>query len=91
MSRNPTEQPLAEGDEGLDFHHPYTPYDVQLRFMKTVYDTLERGDGQVGILESPTGTVGPRTYSLFAFPHEASRRKYSVESYLDSCLGTSNL
>ncbi|KAK5659129.1 hypothetical protein OQA88_1219 [Cercophora sp. LCS_1] len=40
----------------IDFHHPYTPYDVQLEFMRTVYDVLERGDGQVGILESPTGT-----------------------------------
>ncbi len=33
------------------------PYDVQLQFMKEVYDVLERGDGQIGILESPTGTV----------------------------------
>jgi hypothetical protein len=39
------------------FNHPYTPYDVQLEFMQTVYDILEKGDGQVGILESPTGTV----------------------------------
>lgn len=42
--------------EKLDFHHPYTPYDVQEQFMKTVYDVLERGNGQIGILESPTGT-----------------------------------
>lgn len=41
----------------LDFHHPYTPYDVQEQFMKTVYDVLEAGQGQIGILESPTGTV----------------------------------
>ncbi|KAH8175198.1 hypothetical protein LIA77_03616 [Sarocladium implicatum] len=40
-----------------DFHHPFTPYDVQLEFMRTVYDVLESGNGQVGILESPTGTV----------------------------------
>ncbi|KAH6844784.1 helicase C-terminal domain-containing protein [Chaetomium sp. MPI-CAGE-AT-0009] len=39
-----------------NFHHPYTPYDVQLDFMRTVYDVLEKGNGQVGILESPTGT-----------------------------------
>ena len=45
-------------DAGVDFHHPYTPYDVQFEFMKTVYDVLEIGQGQVGILESPTGTVG---------------------------------
>lgn len=42
-----------------DFHHPYQPYDVQLDFMRTVYDVLEKGAGQVGILESPTGTVRP--------------------------------
>lgn len=39
-----------------NFHHPYTPYDVQIEFMKAAYDVLERGDGQIGILESPTGT-----------------------------------
>jgi chromosome transmission fidelity protein 1 len=43
--------------EKLDFHHPYTPYDVQEQFMKAVYNVLETGNGQVGILESPTGTV----------------------------------
>ncbi|KJZ73450.1 hypothetical protein HIM_07244 [Hirsutella minnesotensis 3608] len=40
----------------MNFHHPYTPYDVQEQFMRTVYQVLETGDGQVGILESPTGT-----------------------------------
>ncbi|KID81707.1 DEAD-2 domain-containing protein [Metarhizium guizhouense ARSEF 977] len=42
--------------EQLDFHHPYTPYAVQEQFMRTVYDVLDKGEGQVGILESPTGT-----------------------------------
>ncbi|KAK0625169.1 helicase C-terminal domain-containing protein [Bombardia bombarda] len=40
----------------IDFHHPYTPYNVQLDFMRAAYDVLEKGGGQVGILESPTGT-----------------------------------
>lgn len=40
----------------VDFHHPYTPYDVQLDFMKAAYNVLESGTGQIGILESPTGT-----------------------------------
>lgn len=44
------------GQADLDFHHPYTPYDVQLEFMKTAYDVLDHGRGQIGILESPTGT-----------------------------------
>lgn len=48
---------ISKGLEHLDFHHPYTPYDVQEQFMKTVYNVLETGNGQVGILESPTGTV----------------------------------
>ncbi|KAH9890810.1 DNA repair helicase [Xylariomycetidae sp. FL2044] len=47
---------ITEGVRKVDFHHPYTPYDVQEQFMNTVYDVLQRGEGQVGILESPTGT-----------------------------------
>ncbi|KAM0427939.1 hypothetical protein ACHAPT_007399 [Fusarium lateritium] len=47
---------IAKGLGNFDFHHPYTPYDVQEQFMKTVYNVLETGNGQVGILESPTGT-----------------------------------
>lgn len=48
---------LAEDLQKIDFHHPFTPYDVQEEFMRTAYNVLERGNGQVGILESPTGTV----------------------------------
>ncbi|EJT75898.1 DEAD_2 domain-containing protein [Gaeumannomyces tritici R3-111a-1] len=40
----------------VDFNHPFTPYDVQLEFMSTVYSVLQQGDGQVAVLESPTGT-----------------------------------
>ncbi|KAI5248997.1 hypothetical protein E4T43_01079 [Aureobasidium subglaciale] len=35
------------------FHHPYEPYDIQLQFMRTLYDCIEQG--KVGIFESPTG------------------------------------
>lgn len=49
---------ISAGLGSIDFHHPFTPYDVQEQFMRTVYDVLEAGDGHVGILESPTGTVG---------------------------------
>ncbi len=48
------------GNKKINFHHPYTPYAIQETFMQTVYDVLEKGEGQVGILESPTGTVGFR-------------------------------
>ncbi|KAI1347877.1 helicase C-terminal domain-containing protein [Xylaria sp. FL0043] len=47
---------IIECIRDIDFHHPYTPYDVQLQFMRTVYNVLEQGNGQIGILESPTGT-----------------------------------
>ncbi|KAM0276991.1 hypothetical protein ACHAQH_006174 [Verticillium albo-atrum] len=43
-------------DDVIDFHHPYTPYDVQTQFMTEAYKVLQTGDGQIGILESPTGT-----------------------------------
>lgn len=36
-----------------DYHHPFTPYDIQRQFMNGVYDCLETGN--VGIFESPTG------------------------------------
>lgn len=49
---------IAHELSSLDFHHPFTPYNVQNQFMQTVYQVLETGQGQVGILESPTGTVG---------------------------------
>lgn len=36
-----------------DFHHPYTPYEIQLQFMRSLYSSLE--EGKVAIFESPTG------------------------------------
>ncbi|CBF82692.1 DNA helicase [Aspergillus nidulans FGSC A4] len=39
------------------FNHPYTPYDIQVRFMQSLYECLE--EGKVAIFESPTGS-GPR-------------------------------
>ncbi|OJJ61649.1 hypothetical protein ASPSYDRAFT_30129 [Aspergillus sydowii CBS 593.65] len=36
------------------FHHPYSPYDIQLQFMQSLYTCLE--EGKVAIFESPTGT-----------------------------------
>lgn len=50
----------AEGVNATDGHEkefdafPYQPYDIQLGFMKTLYETLEGGG--VGLFESPTGT-----------------------------------
>ena len=36
-----------------DFHHPFTPYEIQLQFMQALYACLD--DGKVDIFESPTG------------------------------------
>jgi chromosome transmission fidelity protein 1 len=45
---------MDDANKERDFHHPYTPYDIQIEFMDAVYDCLE--NGKVGIFESPTGT-----------------------------------
>lgn len=44
---------MATLDPREKFHHPYTPYDIQLQFMSSLYDCIEAG--KVGIFESPTG------------------------------------
>lgn len=36
-----------------DFHHPYSPYDIQLQLMRALYSCLEQG--KVAVFESPTG------------------------------------
>ncbi|KEQ70137.1 ATP-dependent RNA helicase chl1 [Aureobasidium namibiae CBS 147.97] len=36
------------------FYHPYEPYDIQLQFMRALYDCIEQG--KIGVFESPTGT-----------------------------------
>jgi hypothetical protein len=67
MSRQVAEECVADehservgAEIQRDFHHPYTPYDIQETFMSTVYQVLD--ESKVGILESPTGTV-----CLFSF------------------------
>ena len=47
------------------FPFPYEkPYDIQLDFMKALYNTLE--EEKVGIFESPTGTVHKQfTFIIF--------------------------
>lgn len=39
----------------MDFHHPYTPYDIQLQFMQALYACLE--DSKIAVFESPTGKL----------------------------------
>lgn len=44
----------SEGSSGTRYNHPYEPYEIQLSFMRTLYETLD--SKKVGIFESPTGT-----------------------------------
>lgn len=46
---------IAE-NKPLFFPFPFPPYDIQEDFMRTLFHVLD--DGEVGIFESPTGTVG---------------------------------
>lgn len=73
-----------QGD--IDFHHPYTPYDVQLEFMKTAYEVLDHGKGQIGILESPTGTG--KSLSLICasitWLRNFKRKEFGVSLQIDS-------
>ncbi|KAG8629076.1 hypothetical protein KVT40_002941 [Elsinoe batatas] len=38
----------------IEFHHPYTPYQIQKDLMLALYQCIDQG--KVGIFESPTGT-----------------------------------
>ena len=41
--------------QGIKFQYPFTPYSNQLEYSKQLYDIIDNGN--IGILESPTGTV----------------------------------
>lgn len=45
------------------FQFPFTPYPIQLEFMKNLYELLE--NCKLGIFESPTGTVSTWVNCLF--------------------------
>lgn len=44
---------MASVEAREKFYHPYTPYDIQLQFMSSLYDCIDAG--KVAIFESPTG------------------------------------
>lgn len=49
--------------DNAEFPFPFTPYKIQVDFMKELYHTLQ--EGKIGIFESPTGTVSiSQHYSL---------------------------
>ncbi|KAI1135525.1 DNA repair helicase [Hypoxylon sp. FL0543] len=71
---------VIEGVRKIDFHHPYDPYDVQVQFMNTVYEVLQEGEGQIGILESPTGTGKSLSLICAALTWLRNHKKSSFES-----------
>ncbi|XHG09198.1 ATP-dependent DNA helicase chl1 [Aspergillus wentii] len=54
-----------------DFHHPYSPYDIQLQFMQALYTCLE--EGKVAVFESPTGDEDEPEWMLEFAKRESSR------------------
>ncbi|KAI9676879.1 MAG: ATP-dependent DNA helicase chl1 [Caeruleum heppii] len=69
--------------DGKDFHHPYQPYDIQIEFMKAVYECIE--EGKVGIFESPTDQDEPAWMLEHAREQKrqnAFRRKADTEARL---------
>lgn len=46
---------MAADTERERFYHPYKPYDIQLDFMRALYDVFTN-NYKIGLFESPTGT-----------------------------------
>jgi len=64
------EQPLPTPET---FPFPFTPYSIQVDFMRNLYTAIEQR--KVGIFESPTGTVRPSILEALPrrFAHKARR------------------
>ncbi|KAI3319874.1 DNA repair helicase [Xylariaceae sp. AK1471] len=75
---------IIERTRNVDFHHPFTPYDVQEQFMHTVYNVLEQGNGQIGILESPTGTGKSLSLICAALTWLRHHKKKAYEVSIDA-------
>ncbi|GAB7348383.1 hypothetical protein MBLNU459_g6817t1 [Dothideomycetes sp. NU459] len=74
---------LAHVDE--NFNHPYQPYDIQLQFMRALYDCIE-GE-KVGIFESPTEDGDPEwmvEHARVQKRHEIVQRRAELETRLES-------
>ncbi|KAI0467322.1 helicase C-terminal domain-containing protein [Xylaria cf. heliscus] len=75
---------IIEQTRNIDFHHPFTPYDVQQQFMHTVYNVLEQGNGHTGILESPTGTGKSLSLICAALTWLRCHKKRTYEISIDT-------
>ncbi|KAG9555660.1 ATP-dependent RNA helicase CHL1, partial [Aureobasidium melanogenum] len=59
------------------FYHPYEPYDIQLQFMRALYDCIEQG--KIGIFESPTGTRKEFDESIAAIEGDDDEPEWMVQ------------
>ncbi|KAI0190706.1 helicase C-terminal domain-containing protein [Xylaria flabelliformis] len=75
---------IIERTRNINFHHPFTPYDVQQQFMHTVYNVLEQGNGSIGILESPTGTGKSLSLICAALTWLRNYKKRTYEVSIDT-------
>ncbi|OAJ41322.1 hypothetical protein BDEG_24943 [Batrachochytrium dendrobatidis JEL423] len=50
-----------------EFPFPYQPWDIQTKFMQSLYKTLD--NNHVGIYESPTGTVSVWSSNVLLQPY----------------------
>jgi chromosome transmission fidelity protein 1 len=46
---------MTQENSRAKYHHPYSPYKIQLDFMESMYDLMTNGY-KIGLFESPTGT-----------------------------------
>ncbi|KAI8627612.1 DNA repair helicase [Xylariaceae sp. FL1651] len=74
---------ITEDFQNINFHHPFTPYDIQETFMRTVYRVLEQGNGQIGILESPTGTGKSLSLICAALTWLRDHKRKTYEATID--------
>ncbi|KAI9659264.1 MAG: ATP-dependent DNA helicase chl1 [Trizodia sp. TS-e1964] len=76
----------AKSVEPENFYHPYTPYGIQTEFMKALYSCIE--DGNIGIFESPTGTVITQGKSLSlicgSLTWLRNHKKYMLENQIQT-------
>ncbi|KAK6000775.1 hypothetical protein QM012_003500 [Aureobasidium pullulans] len=66
------------------FHHPYEPYNIQLQFMRALYDCIEQG--KIGIFESPTDDDEPEwmvQHSREEKKNQVIQKRAELEAKLD--------
>ncbi|PYH41131.1 DNA helicase [Aspergillus saccharolyticus JOP 1030-1] len=68
-----------------NFHHPYTPYDIQIQFMQALYTCLE--EGKVAIFESPTGEGKSLSLICGSLTWLRDHKRSAFQDSIDKALG----